>query len=62
MMTLNYFKDKVFDMINESDDLDIVDIFTRNKDNTFIIMVKGGFFTIKFSQCLEMPESNSQKC
>ena len=62
MMSLRYFKDKVFDMINESDDLDIVDIFTRDKDNTFIIMVKGGFFTIKFSQCLEMPDVNSQNC
>ncbi|MBQ7799167.1 MAG: hypothetical protein IJ370_01610 [Oscillospiraceae bacterium] len=61
-MTLKYFKDKVFDMINESDDLDIIDIFTRDKDNTFIIMVKGGFFTIKFSQCLEMPDVNSQNC
>lgn len=62
MMSLRYFKDKVFDMINESDDLDVVDIFTRDKDNTFIIMVKGGFFTIKFSQCLEMPDVNSQNC
>ncbi|MBQ8868635.1 MAG: hypothetical protein IJ027_02830 [Oscillospiraceae bacterium] len=55
MMTLNYFKDKVFDMINESDELDIIDIFTRDNENTFIIMVKGGFFTIKFSQCIEIP-------
>ena len=59
-MTLNYFKDKVFEMINESDELDIIDIFTKDKENIFVIMVKGGFFTIKFSQCLEMPITQEQ--
>ena len=59
-MTLDYFKDKVFDMINESDDLDIIDIFTRESKNIFVIMVKGGFFTIKFTQCLEMPVTQEQ--
>ena len=59
-MTLDYFKDKVFDMINESDDLDIIDIFTRESENIFVIMVKGGFFTIKFTQCLELPLTQEQ--
>lgn len=34
-MNLNYFKDKLFDVINESDDLDIADIQADDDKDLF---------------------------
>lgn len=36
-MDLNYFKDKLFDIINENDNMDISDIITDDKNNKFIV-------------------------
>lgn len=37
-MTLNYFKDKLFEMMNEGDnELDIADINTNDRENTFTV-------------------------
>lgn len=37
-MTLDYFKDKLFEMMNECDnELDIADINANERENTFII-------------------------
>lgn len=37
-MTLNYFKDKLFEMMNEGDnELDIADIETNDRENTFTV-------------------------
>ena len=37
-MTLNYFKDKLFEMMNEGDnELDIADIDTNDRENTFTV-------------------------
>jgi len=37
-MTLDYFKDKLFEMMNESDnELDIVDINANEQENTFTV-------------------------
>ena len=37
-MTLNYFKDKLFEMMNGGDnELDIADIDTNDRENTFTV-------------------------
>lgn len=38
-MTLDYFKDKLFEMMNESDnELDIADINANEQENTFTVL------------------------
>ena len=41
-MELNYFKDHLFDLLNESDLLDVQDIQTDDKTNTFQLTVNDG--------------------
>lgn len=41
-MDLNYFKDKLFDVINESDELDISDIQTDDSKDLFMVVMKDG--------------------
>ena len=36
-MDLNYFKDKLFDILNDSDNIDIVDIITDDRRGLFIV-------------------------
>jgi len=47
IMELNYFKDKLFDILNETDELDIADISTDDRNNQFTVkIVDGSVFTI----------------
>lgn len=49
-MDLNYFKDLIFDTINESS-LPIQDIDTHDRDNLMIIkMIDGSVFTLRSSR------------
>ena len=49
-MTLNYFKDKLFDLLNDNEGMDILDITAEDRKNTFtIVMTDGSAFTIKVS-------------
>ena len=41
-MEVNYFKDILFDLLNESDELDVTDIQSDDKANTFLISMKDG--------------------
>lgn len=41
-MELNYFKDTIFDMMNNSDEMDIKDIKTNDKENKFTISFMDG--------------------
>ena len=41
-MVLNYFKDVLFDLINESNALDIDDIQCDDRANTFAVLLKDG--------------------
>lgn len=41
-MDLNYFKDKVFDLFNDTDTMVINDIDTNDKENTFKILLQDG--------------------
>lgn len=41
-MELNYFKDKLFDILNETDELDISDISTDDRNNRFTIYIADG--------------------
>ena len=41
-MDLNYFKDILFDLINESDALDVADIQSDDRANTFTVTTKDG--------------------
>ncbi len=46
-MELNYFKDKLFDLINESDELDIADIEAEDRKNLFTVtMADGSIFEV----------------
>ena len=50
-MELNYFKDQLFDLINESDDMSILEIETNDLNDIFtIIMTDGSVFEIKCSK------------
>ena len=47
-MDINFFKDQLFDLINESNELDVADIQSDDKNNTFKIKVTdGSSFTVK---------------
>lgn len=41
-MKLDYFKDTIFDLINETDTMEIKDILTNDKENTFTIVLMDG--------------------
>lgn len=41
-MDLNYFKDKLFDLLNDSDDLDISDIATDDRRGLFTVSTTDG--------------------
>lgn len=41
-MDINYFKDVLFDLMNESDALDVEDIQSDDKENQFVVTVRGG--------------------
>ena len=41
-MELNYFKDKLFDLLNESDELDLSDITADDKRDTFTVTTADG--------------------
>ena len=41
-MELNYFKDMLFDLLNESDELDLSDIRADDKRDTFILHTADG--------------------
>ena len=41
-MELNYFKDVLFDLLNESDELDVADIRSDEKANTFLVSMEDG--------------------
>ncbi len=46
-MELNYFKDQLFDLLNESDDLDISDIRADDRNHLFTVsMADGSVFEI----------------
>ena len=54
-MELNYFKDVLFDLLNESDELDVSDIQSNDKANTFIVSMKDG---TSFSVQVSAAENN----
>ena len=41
-MDLDYFKDILFDLINESDALDVDDIQSDDRANKFLVLMKDG--------------------
>ena len=41
-MELNYFKDKLFDLLNDSDDMDISDIITDDRHGLFTVSTTNG--------------------
>ncbi|MCQ2419456.1 MAG: hypothetical protein MJ085_06695 [Clostridia bacterium] len=53
-MKINYFKDILFDLINESDALDIADIQSNDRGNSFVVIMKDGTsFSIQISTAVE---------
>ena len=52
-MDFNYFKDMIFEFLNESDSLDVADIETNDKAGTFLVtMHDGAKFEIQVSELL----------
>ena len=50
-MDINYFKDILFDLINESDALDVADIQSDDRANTFAVSMKdGSTFSVQISE------------
>ena len=53
MMELNYFKDRLFDLLNDNDELNIYDIDTDERRNIFTISTNdGNVFQLEFRQFL----------
>lgn len=47
-MELNYFKDKLFDLLNDTDELDIADLNVEDRKNRLTItMADGSIFEIQ---------------
>ena len=47
-MDINYFKDILFDLLNESDAIDANDIQADDKNNSFTVTVQdGSSFTVR---------------
>ena len=47
-MELNYFKDQLFDLINECENFNIAQIITRDRENCFVVeMTDGTAFEVK---------------
>ncbi len=49
-MDLNYFKDLLFDVINESDKMNVDDIISNDKEHTFIVLLNGKSYLLKCSE------------
>lgn len=50
-MDLNYFKDKLFDLLNDSDGLNIADLNSDEQNNLFTVKTEeGDTFEISFRQ------------
>ena len=61
-MNLNYFKDCLFDLINEWDSLDITDIEVQDRSDTITITVRdGSIFEIKCKAVYEYSNSDAEK-
>lgn len=41
-MEIDYFKDKVFELLNDADDMGIRDIETNDKENIFRVLLQNG--------------------
>ncbi len=41
-MDLDYFKDKLFELLNDADDMGITDIDTNYRENKLIVSLQGG--------------------
>ena len=41
-MELDYFKGTVFELLNNSDNIAIKDIYTKNKENLFTVLLMDG--------------------
>lgn len=42
IMELNYFKDKLFDLLNETDELDITDLNMEDRKNLLTVTMSDG--------------------
>lgn len=50
-MELDYFKDTVFEMLNDSDNIAIKDIYTKDKENFFtVLLMDGSHFELEWRQ------------
>ena len=50
-MGLDYFKDTVFELLNDSDDIAVKDIQTKDKENIFmVLLIDGSHFELECRQ------------
>lgn len=50
---LDYFKDKIFDLLNDADEIGIKDIETNDKKGIFKVMLQdGGIFEVECRQLI----------
>lgn len=53
VVELNYFKDKLFDLLNESDELDIADLNVEDRISLFTVtMADGSVFELECRNAL----------
>ena len=50
-MELDYFKDTVFELLNKSDNMEIKNIHTKDKENLFtVLLMDGSHFELECRQ------------
>ncbi len=61
-MKLEYFKDKVFELLNDADNMSIKDIETNDREGKFTVSTQdGSVFEVSCSQ-LRMPAKDLRIC
>ena len=62
-MKLDYFKDKIFDLLNDAENMNIKDIVTNDKEDRFTILIQDGtIFEINFKQFKVPVEKSISVC
>ena len=53
-MELDYFRDRLFDLLNDSDELEIADLYADEQNHTLTVQMEtGAVFEISFRQCTD---------
>lgn len=58
-MELNYFKDKMFDLLNDADNMGIMDIAVNDKEDRILVQLAGG--SVFALECRQLKRAQKKK-